>query len=109
MSEKPSYYSITPATVRYDKDLCPNAKLLYGEITCLADKTGECWASNGYFASLYRVNPNTIRAWVGQLAAKGYVFVETRSVPREGKTTRRRFIRISDSGLSEKLVTRKSW
>lgn len=70
---KPSYYAIIPANVRYDKDLCPNAKLLYGEITCLAEKEGFCWASNAYFAKLYQVSPNTASIWIQQLNAKGYI------------------------------------
>ena len=60
MEEKPNYYAIIPAEVRYDKQLKPNEKLLYGEITSLATKTGECWASNNYFADLYEVEPETI-------------------------------------------------
>ena len=37
MKEKPRYYAIIPANVRYS-DLKPNAKLLYGEITALSNK-----------------------------------------------------------------------
>ena len=37
-----SYYGISPANVRYDNSLTPNAKLLYGDITGLADKNGLC-------------------------------------------------------------------
>ena len=33
-----NYYAIIPATVRYDKDLKPAEKLLYGEVTALANK-----------------------------------------------------------------------
>ena len=33
--EKPNYYAINPADVRYSKKLTPNATLLYAEITAL--------------------------------------------------------------------------
>ena len=43
MKDKPNYYAIIPAIVRYDNDLKPNEKLLYGEITALTNKTGACY------------------------------------------------------------------
>ena len=73
MEEKPNYYAIIPAEVRYDKQLKPNEKLLYGEITSLATKTGECWASNNYFADLYEVEPETISRWIKDLKDRGYI------------------------------------
>ncbi len=45
---RPGYWAVLPATVRYDKTLRPNAKLLYAEITALADARGYCWATNSY-------------------------------------------------------------
>lgn len=68
-----SYYAIIPANVRYDKDLVPNAKLLYGEITVLCNEKGYCWASNQYFAELYNVSDRTIKNWISKLADKGYI------------------------------------
>lgn len=68
-----AYYAIIPANVRYDKDLVPNAKLLYGEITALCNEKGYCWASNQYFAELYNVSDRTIKNWISQLADKGYI------------------------------------
>lgn len=68
-----SYYAIIPANVRYDKDLAPNAKLLYGEITALCNEKGYCWATNKYFAELYNVSDRTIKNWISQLADKGYI------------------------------------
>ena len=53
MTETPNYYAIIPSNVRYS-DLKPNAKLLYGEITALSNKHGFCFASNKYFANLYK-------------------------------------------------------
>lgn len=61
MNEKPGYYAIIPAGVRYDKQLPQGAKLLYGEITALTNKNGYCWASNDYFAKLYSVSIGTIK------------------------------------------------
>lgn len=71
--QQKAYYAIIPANVRYDEDLAPNAKLLYGEITALCNEKGYCWASNQYFADLYHVSDRTIKKWVGQLVDKGYI------------------------------------
>lgn len=73
-SEKPSYYSIIPAAIRYDNSLKANEKLLYGEITSLANATGACWATNAYFAKLYGVSTRTITDWVNDLVNKKYLF-----------------------------------
>lgn len=72
--QQKSYYAIIPANVRYDKDLAPNAKLLYGEITALCNEKGYCWASNQYFAELYGVSVLSIKRWVNSLVTKGYVY-----------------------------------
>ena len=72
--EKPNYYAIIPAKVRYS-NLKPNAKLLYGEITALSGKTGYCFASNNYFAELYNVNKNTISRWISDLKRLGFITI----------------------------------
>lgn len=74
ISEKPNYYAIIPATVRYDKDLSPNAKLLYGEITALANARGYCWATNKYFKDIYGISSDrTIQNLLKQLNDKKYI------------------------------------
>ena len=72
---KPNYYAIIPATVRYDAELPPNAKLLYGEITALANARGYCWASNKYFEELYSISDRTVQRIIKQLADKKYITV----------------------------------
>jgi SOS-response transcriptional repressor LexA len=74
--EKPNYYAVIPATVRYDKELKPNEKLLYGEISALAQKEGYCWASNTYFAELYDTSPISISRYINHLKEKGYIDVK---------------------------------
>lgn len=71
--ESPSYYAIIPADVRYDTRLSPSEKLMYGEITSLCSKTGECWASNKYFADLYNVDVRTITRWITSLVDYKYI------------------------------------
>ena len=69
----PSFYAVIPANVRYDKSLCANAKLLYGEITALCSKEGYCWANNAYFAELYGVSLKSVSTWIKQLVDAGYI------------------------------------
>lgn len=72
--EKPSYYSILTADVRYDRRLGkPNARELYSEITALSNKDGYCHASNSYFAKLYEVDDRTISRWLTLLENCGYL------------------------------------
>ena len=73
---KPSYYANIPADVRYDEELRPNEKLLYGEITALCNKLGYCWANNSYFADLYNVKNRTVKRWVSNLEKQGHVVRE---------------------------------
>jgi len=77
-----SYYAIIPANVRYDEDLIPSAKLLYGEITALCNDQGFCWASNKYFSDLYKTNERTIRRWIQSLESKDYIRVELDKMSR---------------------------
>lgn len=72
----PNYYAILTADVRYDKNLSPNAKLLYAEITALSNKEGFCWATNEYFAKLYSLSSNRISRLVSSLVANKYITVE---------------------------------
>ena len=76
MQEKPNYYAIIPATVRYDEKLKANEKLLYGEITSLTNKTGECWATNKYFADLYNVSVRSVSSWLSNLEKNNYIKIK---------------------------------
>lgn len=77
-TEKPNFYAIIPANVRYASDLSELQKLLYGEITALADKHGYCFASNGYFARLYKKTSKRISSTLRDMNTKGYLRLETK-------------------------------
>ena len=78
MTERPNYYSILTADVRYDKKLKKHAdcKVLYSEITALSNKYGYCKASNKYFAELYDRPITRISKWINLLKELGYLKVE---------------------------------
>lgn len=74
--QQKAYYAIIPAEVRYDEELPPNAKLLYGEITSLCNEKGYCWATNQYFADLYHAKVWSISNWIKLLSQKNYIHLE---------------------------------
>lgn len=104
MAEQKAYFAIIPANVRYDKDLPPNAKLLYGEITALCNEKGYCWAENRYFADLYGVSKTSVSKWIGALQEKGYI--QTALMYREGsKEIDKRYITIVNDPMEKNLNT----
>ena len=70
---EPAYYATIPASVRYEPELRPSAKLLFGELTALCDRPGYCWASNRYFAELYNLSDKTISELLLQLEQRGHI------------------------------------
>lgn len=71
-----SLYSVIPARVRDDRELRPNAKLLYGELSTLAQAEGYCWATNAYLAELFGLSPRSIELLLRQLKNRGHIQVE---------------------------------
>ena len=97
---KNNYYAIIPATVRYNLDLKPNEKLLYGEITALANSKGFCFANNRYFAKLYKVTIHTVSQWISHLEKLGYVKIEL--IRDNKKEIKERRIYICDNPYIQK-------
>lgn len=106
--EKPNFYAVIPADVRYDDTLPANAKLLYGEISALTGSEGYCYAGNGYFAQLYGMTEETISRLIAKLEKAGHLY---RVVDRDetGQITGRRlYLTVSapeQHPLDEKINT----
>ena len=101
-NDKPNYYAVIPANVRYDENLKLGEKMMFGEITSLANKTGVCYASNNYFANLYKVTPQAISKWIKALEKNNYITI---SYEKEGKLTTRRIVKIVQSEVSTDIDT----
>jgi len=71
--QKPNYYAVIPAEIRYSKKLTPNAKLLYAEITALCNMNGKCIASTEYFCRLYEVSRVSIQKWLKILEDNNHI------------------------------------
>ena len=104
MKEKPNYYAIPSAEVRYDNRLKANTKLMYAEITALCDMNSECFASNSYFANLYGKSKTSISNWISELVK--YKYISLRFTYKEGtKEIDNRYIKIIKGGIEENLNT----
>ena len=98
--ELPNYYAIIPATVRYDNRLKSAEKLLYCEITALANKSGYCFAKNKYFAELYNVTIVTVSRWISHLQELKYI--KTKIIKNERNEIVSRNIYIVDTPYYQK-------
>lgn len=76
-----SLFSVIPARVRDDRTLRPNGKLLYGELSALAQSEGYCWASNAYLANILDLSAKTIEALLRQLDKSGHIRREVEADP----------------------------
>jgi hypothetical protein len=94
------YYAIIPANVRYCDGLTPNAKLLYGEITALTNEKGYCWATNAYFADLYKTTVRSVSKWISQLAELGFIRVELSYGPTQKVQSRKIWL----DGMEENVM-----
>lgn len=107
-SEKPSYYAIIPASIRYCKELKFQERLFYGEITCLMGKEGYCFASNKYFADLYGVIPGTISRWISHLQQLGFITVEVIRDEKKQIIERKIFIKEHRNSQSELYIYKQN-
>jgi len=96
-----SYYAVIPANVRYSKEICDGAKLLYGEITALSNQNGYCWATNKYFADLYGKSSDTVSRWIGELSAAGFIITLVDSTAANS----RKIWLAGSPGVSAKMPT----
>ena len=76
--QRPNFWAVIPATIRYDNIICSTAKLLFAEMTALSNREGYCWASNKYFAELFKISITQVSRLVASLEDRGFIktFIE---------------------------------
>ena len=85
--DNPNFFSVLPAAVRYCKQINHFDRILYSEAMALSNKWGYCNASNGYFAELYDVEPETVSRAFSKLSKAGHIKIE-----------------LSGSGMNERKI-----
>ena len=66
-------WTTIPNAVLFDKDLTPNAKLVFGFISSLSAKEGFCWATNSYIAEKMGLGLSTVSSLISELCKKKYI------------------------------------
>lgn len=102
MAKEKDLHSITiPNKVLYCDEILPNAKLLFGEITflCSKNKNGCCWASNDYFAKLFKVSNTSISLWIKSLLDNKFI----KSEVNPKNNTRKIYLKASLSKVKDNI------
>jgi hypothetical protein len=73
-------YAYIPAGVRYDPNLCVEAKLLYGEMTALCTTPGRCRIESGREARVYKTTEKKIHQLLVSLQGRSHIRIV---VPRD--------------------------
>lgn len=82
--DKPNFWAVTPAYVRYHDGISDFAKLIYSEIMALSNRNGHCHANNNYFEKVFNKSQPTISKAITDLADAGLIEV----MSRDGSTPR---------------------
>ena len=96
---KTENYILIPAEVKNCKELKPIEKLIFGDITCLCNQKGYCWAGNRYFAELYQISKRSVSRYINHLKELNFI---TAVVERDAnKKVIKRTIKINDNPIEK--------
>ena len=93
-------YVAIPLEICRDKNLSASAKLIYGQISYLANLKGYCYASNSYLADISGLSTKTVTRAIMELKTKGYLVCKF--VPKTVEPTGRRIYLVQGPDRSKK-------
>jgi len=73
--ERPSYYTVILATVRYDARLTFFERVLYSDLLAMSCQNGFAFPSNSYLAELYKQDKSTVKRALKALKDHGYISI----------------------------------
>lgn len=69
-------YSKIPLFIKNNKNICSNAKLLYGDISLLCHSKGYCFATNKFLADNLGVTNRTITRLLSELVKNELIIID---------------------------------
>ena len=68
---------VIPTFILLNRNLEPNAKVLYAFIKGLTRAHGYCFATNGYLAKLMESDESSVKRWISSLKEQEFIEIET--------------------------------
>lgn len=114
MNNNQNYYSVIPSFIIADSNLTANAKLLYAVISSLCNQNATCWATNAYFAEIFKTTDVSVSKWIRELIENKYIVSEVlkdengtrRNIKLDFMTVQKKFgtgIKKKGDGCKEKF------
>lgn len=90
----PSYYTVIPSYIRYNRNLSYFEIVLYSEIVALSNAYGYTFASNSYFAKCFNTSIRTISRSISKMNELGLIRVE---IDSDNANTRKIYINLFEN------------
>jgi len=94
LKEYPSYYTVIPSYVRYNKKLSYFEIVLYSEIVALSNAYGYTFASNSYFAKCFDTSVRTISRSISKMKDLNLIRIE---IDSKNSNQRKIFINLFEN------------
>lgn len=97
--ENNNYWIIIPPHIAGLDDLPNGAKLVFGRIFALVQRSGYCWAFNEHLSQGIGLTKNTTSEYVRLLAKRGFITVELKRDEKQEVIERKIFITLPNQDL----------
>lgn len=93
-----NYYTILPASIRYNENVPDSDKVLMAEIILICSMYGHCLYDNNYFANLFGISERSIARRLSRLREHDFIEIKhIKLIKNNGRMEQVRVITLSKS------------